>query len=76
MPWMRPRLPERSPVIVPILSSGTVTSMFTIGSSSTGLAFMTASLNANLPAVRKATSLLSTGWCLPSVIATRMSCSG
>ncbi len=47
--------------------------MFTIGSSSTGLALVTASLNASLPAVRNATSLLSTGWCLPSVIATRMS---
>ena len=50
----------------PIWSAGTVISMFTIGSSSTGRALRTASTNALRPAVVKATSFESTGWCLPS----------
>ena len=62
VPWILPRLPERSPVMVPILSSGTMTSMLTMGSRRTGWALRMASRKANLPAVRKATSLVSTGW--------------
>ena len=50
----------------PIACSGAVISMLTIGSSTIGRASRTAAMNAFLPAVAKAMSLLSTLWCLPS----------
>ena len=50
----------------PMLPWGTVTSRSTTGSRTMGRALLTASRNAFLPAITKAISLESTGWCLPS----------
>ena len=66
VPLMRPRLLDRSPVMSPMFCCGTVTCTSTTGSSTTGLALPTASRKAFFAAVTKATSLESTGWCLPS----------
>jgi hypothetical protein len=66
----------RSVVTAPVWASGTVIVSVTIGSSSTGRARAKASRNASLPALRKATSLLSTEWALPSVKTTRTSWTG
>ena len=55
-PITLPRRPERSPVISPTFSDGTVISMLTIGSSSEGFALLIASAKAYLPAVLKAIS--------------------
>ncbi len=60
MPSMRPRRLFRSPMIVPMYSSGTTTSTDITGSSSTGLALRAASLKAIEPAILKAISLEST----------------
>src|SRR6185437_1892604 len=62
MPSMRPRRELMSPIIVPMCSSGTVTSTAITGSSNTGLAFRAASLNAIEPAILKAISFESTSW--------------
>jgi hypothetical protein len=50
----------------PMFASGAVISTLTIGSSTIGRAFWTASMKALRPAVMNAISLLSTLWCLPS----------
>ena len=62
VPSGRPRREDRSPITSPTDASGTeaVTSM--IGSSSTGLAFETASFMAIEPAILKAISDESTVW--------------
>ena len=60
----------------PVLASGQMISTLTIGSSTIGRAFATASRNALRPAETNATSFESTGWCLPSYTMTRTSCIG
>jgi len=50
----------------PVFASGQITSTLTIGSNTIGFAFSIASRNALRPAETNATSLESTGWCLPS----------
>ena len=47
-------------------TTGQITYTLTIGSSTMGFAFSIASRNALRPAETNATSLESTGWCLPS----------
>ena len=59
-----------------IVASGVITSMSTMGSSTIGWAFSTASIKALRPAVTNATSFESTGWLLPSNTVTRTSCIG
>ena len=62
MAWMWPRRELRSPMTSPMKSSGVVTSTDIIGSSSTGLARLAASLNAIEPAILNASSEESTSW--------------
>ena len=62
IPCRRPRRELRSPLTAPTASSGTVTSSSMIGSSSTGSAFVYASLNAIEPAILNAISEESTVW--------------
>ena len=59
---MRPRRPLKSPITSPMYSSGTTTSTFMIGSSSTGEALRTASLTAIDVQILKAISEESTSW--------------
>ena len=66
VPLMRPRRLLMSPMTSPIVSLGTVTWSFTIGSRSTGPALAAASLKALRPATWKAASEESTSWYLPS----------
>jgi len=59
-----------------LVGIATVRGRRTIGSSTFGWAFFTASMKALRPAVMKAISLLSTLWCLPSSTTTRTPRSG
>ena len=65
-PELRARLLARPPLISPICASGALTSSSTMGSSTWASALEIASRKARFPAATKATSLLSTAWCLPS----------
>src|SRR2546421_532255 len=76
MPAILPRLPLRSLMTSPMLRSGTNTSTSMIGSSSTGLASITAWRIAIAPASLKAMSLPSTWRVDPSSRRTLMSTSG
>ena len=58
--WIAPRRLFKSPMTLPIYSSGTTTSTFMIGSIMTGSAFFIASLNAMEPAMENAISEEST----------------
>jgi hypothetical protein len=60
----------------PRKSSGVTTSTLKMGSSSTGLARLTASWSASEPAILNASSDESVSWNLPSVSVTRTSTSG
>ena len=62
MPPMRPRREVRSPTTVPTKSFGTTTSTAMTGSSSAGLARLTASFSAIEPAILNAISEESTSW--------------
>ena len=75
-PSTRPRRLERSPITSPRNSSGVTTSTAMIGSSSTGLARLAASLSASEPAILKAISEESVSWYLPSVSVARTSTIG
>ena len=72
IPCTLARLLLRSLITSPMLLSGTVMSINMIGSSSTGLAFATASLKASLAAISNAMGFESTGCSLPSVIDTNI----
>ena len=61
-------------LISPTLPVGTVTSIFTIGSNSDGLACWNTLRKAIEAAVLKACSELSTGWCLPKWTSTQTFC--
>ena len=75
-PSTRPRRRRESPITSPRNSSGVTTSTAKIGSSSTGLARLAASLIASEPATLKAISEESTSWYLPSTSVTRTSTIG
>ena len=62
----RPRRRLMSPMISPMYSSGVLISIFMIGSSSCGAALSDDFLDGQLGADRKACSLESTAWKLPS----------
>ena len=62
MPSMWPRRELMSPMTSPMKSAGVTTSTAIIGSSSTGLAFWAAFLNASEPAILNAMSEESTSW--------------
>ena len=62
IPRMRPRLLFRSPIMSPANVSGTVTSAFITGSSSTGLASRTPLENAYAPAISNDMPDESTEW--------------
>ena len=66
MPSTRPRRPLRSRLTSPMYASGTRTSTFMIGSSSTGLACWTPSLSAIEAAILNDSSFESTVWNEPS----------
>ena len=74
MPSTRPRRPDMSLLMSPTLLLGTVISIFTIGSNSAGLACWKTLRKAIEPAVLKACSELSTGWCLPKWTSTQTFC--
>jgi hypothetical protein len=57
---------DKSPITLPVNSSGVSTSTAIIGSSSTGLARRIPSLNAIEPAMRNAFSFESTSWYEPN----------
>src|SRR5437764_35380 len=76
MPAILPRLPLRSLMTSPMLRSGTRTSTSMMGSSSTGLASITAWRMAMAPASLKAMSFPSTAWVDPSSRRTLMSTRG
>ena len=62
MPWIMPRRDDRSPITLPMKSSGVSTSTAIIGSSSTGVALRMPSLNAIDAAILNAFSFESTSW--------------
>ncbi|MNL69889.1 hypothetical protein D3C87_1948060 [compost metagenome] len=65
MPCTMPRREDRSPITLPVKSSGVSTSTCIIGSSRTGSARRMPSLKAIGPAILKAFSFESTSWYEP-----------
>ncbi|MCY1295510.1 hypothetical protein D9M70_448550 [compost metagenome] len=76
MPCTMPRRDDRSPITLPVNSSGVSTSTDIIGSSSAGRARRMPSLNAIEPAMRKAFSFESTSWYEPNTSVALMSTTG